>query len=815
MLNTIKLRILPATSVTGQPTPPWDLSCEPAVTNSQHGPRGTSYEHLGDDEHSMSDSAHSSSSNIAPVGIQGSFPSTNRLRVRWAAPMNRNQGHGMFADGRRKVGVDDVTGQLHCVVLGQDDQKRTKLRLNYEGTCRGLSFPGVATQLGLEVRLDPKGRLVTWASEDDQWEVTGGVGVTGHHCGPMVNSPHTPTRGQHSNHSRPPSSSSQAPTTYHSASLLRTQLPNQSISPDFSFEGTPSPTLSMINSVGSNYPESSNGVPDTFPPTHPIILHVNIGDLPPPPKNELNFQIQGTIIVGPARDPEDDNVLVLPVFKVSPTESEKTNLVVSSEAGDVLEVIFPQPQGSRQPPRRRILRRRSEIRAEDGVSVAFESKTAAPSPSIAPSTPTLRVSPSTPSKTSPLMNGVQRRLSHKLPPASASPLVPLPSGPRSIPWVNAKITVLPTSQIHSHAVHFSVPIVAVLDGTLAFGVCLPSFLIGEKGANIDVLWATADGRNLPVDVFPKHPEIEDSRQFSELFNKDLRVEDFSPTLGQESQGLALRDMVSWIQVSVPDEGLFGDIEVNYLIGKEPQTSDAQVYGTARRRKNKEGVEASISALLPCFHVGVGNYTVQVSTPQGYEPPVVKSNFYQDGTGSLTHYRVPGYFWPQVALELRKVTVPPTWTTLSVLRNLCSLGAAFIAPVLSLLVLWMVFNIQRDMHDMQLIINSPSLGSNPSPSLAESTRILPHESIAEDPSYTTRTYATTFPYTGNHATHDSTPTPTAHANNQVSANVFSLLPAIPFAFISNLDWKYFAQEFATRCGWILKFLNNVFNYPVPA
>jgi hypothetical protein len=109
------------------------------------------YQHFADDESSDSTSAPGFSNGF---GIQGTFPSTERIRVRWAAPV-RNIENGI-REGRRRVGVTDVRGEMLCTILGRGhDQTAGKegvlVHLDYKGTCQGIWYPGVATLLGMDV----------------------------------------------------------------------------------------------------------------------------------------------------------------------------------------------------------------------------------------------------------------------------------------------------------------------------------------------------------------------------------------------------------------------------------------------------------------------------------------------------------------------------------------------------------------------------------------------------------------------------------------------------------------------------------------
>ena len=842
--NQIKLRMMPPPTLpSGMEAPPWDLSSEPTVSyQPSHRPRVTPYEYLPDDEQSPSDDGHSSSSMGATAGIQGNFPSTDRIRIRWAAPVSRHQGHGALADGRRRLGVDVVNGLLRSTIMGQDEERRTRLKLDYEGMCNGLWFPGVATQLGMEVVLDTKGRSVAWDREAG-WDVTGGTGFTGFDAGSATEPERLSGRPIRGSSIRPPS----RPSSYASGSLLRTPLPNSSLLPDYSFETTPSPTASMLNSAQSylTSAETSAVVLNTGSPLQPIGLHINIGDLLPPPRNEFNFRIKGTILLGAPEDPEDDEpMLVLPVFRVASADNDKTEFILTSEVADVVEVIMPQDQQYRGPPRRK-LHRKSEIRAQDGVAIALES------PRPAGATPVKRPANGTPARgkfdesESPTLK--RRSVVRIAPPVRSSRSSSPSSGATGlypIPWVRARVTMLPQSEVYSHSVHFTVPSVAASRGPLSFGVCLPSSLINERKASIDVVSATADGRSLSVEVFPRVPLIDESNEDLEEFEKTLQLIDFRAGVEEEQdkQGgiddLGLRDLVSWIQIRVP-EGVFGDIEANYLIGRDP-----------RPAKHRGGRLTETSLLLPCFHVGVGTYTIKLDTPAGqscsapaayilkrdsdYDSSLAVSNFHQQVGGRLVHHMLPDYFYPRVKVRLQPTRVISSRGPMSVVRTAANktLGFALLLALLwtVLSIRWEVFSLQQDIREIKRIMASPhapftpGLGSREGSSWAGAYAWTVQERLdhlSEGPiasSHTEFPYATSlelvpteYPAFPGPAEYPGFPGP---AELSVIRNILALVPTIPLTVLHNLYWRTFTDALLSGIDKVVGVFRVIISYPLP-
>ena len=79
------------------------MTADPHVSRMANPPRST-YQHFTD--HESSDSASAPDAFSDGFGIQGTFPSTKRIRVRWAAPVWSIE-NGIHA-GRWCVRVTDV-----------------------------------------------------------------------------------------------------------------------------------------------------------------------------------------------------------------------------------------------------------------------------------------------------------------------------------------------------------------------------------------------------------------------------------------------------------------------------------------------------------------------------------------------------------------------------------------------------------------------------------------------------------------------------------------------------------------------------------
>ncbi|CAL1705672.1 unnamed protein product [Somion occarium] len=415
--NYVKLRIFPPTTPAATSSSlasissaeeefnSWDLTSEPHVTQGttpqkRSRSNSQSYMHFADDE-----SSDSSTTGFPDgCGIQGTFQSAERIRIRWAKPM-KSSDIPETADGRRRVGVREVDSNLTCTILGKHkikgkrrntsgDQNGIIMKLEYTATCHGVWFPGVATMLGMDVGLDAGDYDVSWAPDGDKkWSVSGSSGFTGFATGappsrrPSVSrqsSADTPSifvlpsspDGRATTTSRSQVPTRQTPST----SLLRAPLPAQN-GDDYSFESSPNTTpISSIASLATipSSPErdrrsrasSANGIVDTDsdeaasrPPTIPVTVHINMNELGPPSKNVFTFTISGTVVVSPRKvslfllnhsrvasptpsasssgDQSDDaEPVLLPQFRVLYSELETTAIVLQSNLEDAAVDVY-------------------------------------------------------------------------------------------------------------------------------------------------------------------------------------------------------------------------------------------------------------------------------------------------------------------------------------------------------------------------------------------------------------------------------------------------------------------------------------------
>lgn len=352
--NHIKLRIFPpnpsaassmaSISSADEEGGAWELTSDPHVTrNTARLSRSHSYNNFADDE---SSDASTSAGFAEGCGIQGTFPCTDRIRMRWATPVKPGQ-VPEAADGRRRVGIREVKGDMTCGILGNKGKGWDRgssgvlMKLEYTAVCKGVWFPGVATLLGMDVGLEAEDCDVSWAPGYEQrWAINGSTGFTGYAIDGPPKPASRPSTSRQSSADYPPPSIYVLPSTPDgklavnghtqasqgyasnspSPSLLRAPLPVQNVA-DYSFESSPvtTPTGSVSSltsltgpsspertrkkrssSINGRYPGSDTDVDaevDVRPPRAPITVHLNMNELLPPPRNAFTFSISGVVVV--------------------------------------------------------------------------------------------------------------------------------------------------------------------------------------------------------------------------------------------------------------------------------------------------------------------------------------------------------------------------------------------------------------------------------------------------------------------------------------------------------------------------------------
>ncbi|KAF8651432.1 hypothetical protein AX16_004733 [Volvariella volvacea WC 439] len=663
--NYIKLRINPthptsasmaSVSSVEDDASSWNVMSEPYVTRAPHRPsRSRSWNEFADDE-----SSDTSASGSQDSVLQGTFPSTEFLRVRWAKPLKTVDVGGDAGDGRRRVGVDDVKGEVVCGIKGLIfDQERQAvdgiaMAIQYKGTCKGIWHPGVATALGMDVGLRVKGCDVSWLEESSlSWEVNGGVGYTGFDTGKNGRTPVDP--GSVS----PPKAASPEPcdtlSTSHlqpsaTSSLLRAPLPTHGI-PDYSFE-TSTLTSSMPDSAVSSMPSlqtSSEAPPPPVPPGQPITLHLNINELVPPAKNLFTFTISGNIIIRPRptqiklqRDNNpvpstDDQGIVgpisLPHFTVLAVKNENITTIVRNEMEEDDAIVDLYQQGESQI----ALGSAADVKSirkgafakynGDGGKVVIRSDWMPSTSRGRASTFSARGTRSRASSIASMALSIQqprRRGLAKFPSCQAIVMPVVGSTPGSAEFVvrmSLNVPPLESEWLEFGFTHPSLNESHLIESRVASAA--------EASPRVVIADASVDG------ISVEHEVASTSAQ---------RDKDSDMVLGD----LKGKEWLSWCKVHVGSIG--GQVVVDY-----------QVQRTRMNTRSFMTRSTPLHILLPTFTLPVGRFEVRVEAPNGYEIIALQSNFAHDQSVStgyrFVHSALPEFFQPNISIALTKTSKP--------------------------------------------------------------------------------------------------------------------------------------------------------------
>ncbi|KAJ7112426.1 hypothetical protein C8R43DRAFT_1040718 [Mycena crocata] len=715
--NNVRLRIFPPTAASAsfaslssadEEGGSWDLTSDPHVTratSSRQSRAGNfSYGNIADDESSDSSTTGFSDG----CGIQGTFPSAERIRVRWAKPTRVVGGGG---DGRRRVGVKDVKGEMTCAVLGKmwdPEQQREGIVMNveYKGTCKGVWFPGVATMLGLDVSLEAKGSDISWVpGKGSDWEVGGGAGYTGFDVGasPKSEPPsrHDSLDSSYSNGpqiflsaERGPSGMSRQSSTSSSSSLLRGPLPVHNV-PEYSFEGSgPSSSVSasqptsMESSVGSLLPASNPSMDSTpRPPGVPVTIHVNMNELTlPASKNSFPFWISGTVLVTPRpraapappsrsaspvrgehdldaqaqSPPIDPESVIIPRFTVLAADNESTSIIVRNEVepGSPCTVeVNHSAQGEsyqhqRGPsPSKTVLERGGYAKCTERTRIAV--KAGIPFATTAANVNGGVVAngklhpPSRPRTPS---SGQTTR--DRVPSAARAmsvlgmvPARPKRDGVLMIPSVVAVVTPLVVMPESAASRLAAVPT------AYAVRVCLAAPVDADSDWLEFGLAKHASGGSALAGVGPPKVEIVSVSvdDVPVLYETTVAVKQEEAGVGLPFEQMSSQEWVSWVKLRVGAAG-GGRVVVDYVVKDvDGQTSD-------RKGKMKAKDHTQFDIYLPSFGIPVGRLEVNIDGIPGLEISSLRSNFSHHQSirsgRRLLHYSLQAFFYPHISLDIR-------------------------------------------------------------------------------------------------------------------------------------------------------------------
>lgn len=551
------------------------------------------------------------------------------------------------SDGRRRVGVREVKGEMTCAVLGKGQDmiggpEGVILKVEYKGTCKGIWFGGVATLLGMDVGLEAKGSDVTWVQGlEPKWSVGGGTGYTGFDTGtPPKSASRQPSKESPETFvspSTPDGRSSSVMFSRHSstsstASLLRSPLPASNIA-DYSFEGstaslTGSGMMSSIGSLPQGTPEGltrpssalSMNTEIIRPPAVPLTLHINMNDLLPPSKNVFTFNIAGTILVTPRHRPSgsgssssssasegetDPEPISLPKFTVFTSDSESTFTMIRNEVEDATVEVYNISGDLRHAQTRKTVLQKGGLArcGMDGGRIALRS-ILSPFSRIKgdEATPNSKAPPYQP-RTPRTPNGIPR-----VPSSSALKTVTRPKrdGPLMIPSVDVTVTPLISADANLpnvYAVRVCLP--APTDANsewLEFGLAQPSpssstaSLMDEdvsKQPRVDIASASVEG--VPV-----------------RFETSAAVKQEPNEFGVPFEEMSGKEWISWVRVHVGEVG-GGTVQVDYVV-KDRDEDAGQTSKQKGKRKAKDGTVLNV--FLPTFQLPVGRLVVNVESDRG-------------------------------------------------------------------------------------------------------------------------------------------------------------------------------------------------------
>jgi hypothetical protein len=619
--------------------------------------RSSSYQSFADDE-------SSDSSGGGPADgyrLEGSFPSTDYMRVRWAMPM-KTADIAETSDGRRRVGIKEVTGVMTCIVLdrgrgkgksrgrtGGNEIDGVMMKVEYTGTCRGVWFPGVATMLGMDLVLDTGDNEVAWVGEERKWTVTGGAGFTGFAVGP----PPLPVARQPAEippiNVQPSTPNGKAEVwkdndtsrcSGSSASLLRAPLPtgvDDSFS-DVSPHNTPLSSIASLTTIASSPERRSransgagldNDEEQARSPKIPLSIHINMNEITPPHKNVFNFTVSGTIVVKPPRrtlltsrsfnrhsDSDSDgelDPLLLPQFHVLYADKESLSSIVRNQLGDSILDIYNSKAGiASAQSLQTVLQPGDQTKCgADGALLAIKSLT---SPSQYTAHPLRRVddspdrdasgrrTPSRPRTPNGILSRPSSSMSLRQTYVLATPLRPRRDGALMIPKVAATVDVLRVGY------EVEVRLLAPTDTDSEWLEFSLSHSPPGSDANmqqkqeqlkIEVVSATVDG--VPV----RFETVVSERPSAKI-----------PALGfpaDEGAG-APRELMTWVKVHVGETG-GGQVEVTYSV--LPTSKDAESGGGRQwKGKGKARESVPLHVLLPSFGLRIGRMEVHIPTRSG-------------------------------------------------------------------------------------------------------------------------------------------------------------------------------------------------------
>lgn len=621
--NQIRLRIFPPNSsqVSGSyaslssaedEISSWDLTSDPPVTRGPLGPANP-HSDMADDE--SSDSSYPSiGTHPDGCGIQGNFPSTERIRVRWAAPLKPNSTL-VTRGGRRQIGIREISAETQYEILGRHHDGLL-VKVDHKARCKGVWFPGVATMVGLDIKLHTSECDVSWApGSEPRWNVIGQNGFTGFSVdAPLQLGTHDPTDTPDSvttalpngNVGIPRPRSQESPSS--GSSLLRVALPEQAGS-DYSFEAstsTLSATVSSMESLeGKSRPSSSNGHRN-FPrsPLSIITIHLNMDNLLPP-SNETTISVSGVILISsvPSSQESSDDVgapiepFSLPVFRFNGLNTQSMGCIVRNAAEDlVIDVRDSKTRATT------LTKGRSTKCSKDGVRIGVRltaltmgSRTRTMSQSQ-PNATSRVVSPPLHQSRTPSRPSLTRVPSTSALRAMTASVRPKRDGELMIPSVLVHVTPYPSTSSNR-------PDMYAVTVTLPAPTDSNSEWLEVGLAQSGDPQASGEG---PPRVHVVSASVEDVPVRYEV-RAGAREEDMAESTGVPFEQQSGKEWITWMSIHVGETG-GGQVKIAYLSRIKPLVG-----------KEAERVDLFFNILLPVFTLPVGQLDVNLEPHSGMSP----------------------------------------------------------------------------------------------------------------------------------------------------------------------------------------------------
>ena len=628
--NQIRLRIFPPNSsqVSGSyaslssaedEISSWDLTSDPPVTRGGIG-SANPHSDMADDE--SSDSSYPSVGTYPDgCGIQGNFPSTERIRIRWAAPLKPNSTL-MTRNGRRQVGVREIGAETQYEILGRRSDGLL-VKVDHKAHCKGVWFPGVATLVGLDIKLHSSECDISWApGSDPRWNVTGQTGFTGFSVDtPTQLSTYEPIDSPESVATALPNGNvgisrpryNESPPS--GSSLLRVALPEQT-GGDYSFEASTSTLSATVSSMESleekNRPSSSNGLRSSpRSPLSIITIHLNMDSLLPP-STETTISVSGVVLVSSvssSQESSDDNEtptepFSLPVFRFNGLNTQSMGCIVRNATEDlVVDVRDSKTRATT------LTKGRSTKCGRDGVRIGVRSTAmtmASRMRTMSQSQPNAAsrvISPPLTQSRTPNLPSLTHVPSTSALRAMTASVRPKRDGQLMIPSVVVHVTPYPSTssnQPDMYAVMVTLP--APTDSNsewLEVGLAQSgdSQVSGQGPPRVHVVSAS-------VEDVPVRYEV----------RAGAKEEDTSESTGVPFEQQSGREWITWISIHVGETG-GGQVKIAYLSRIKPLGEE-----------EAEKTDLSFNILLPVFTLPVGYLDVNLEPHSGMPFNLITSLF---------------------------------------------------------------------------------------------------------------------------------------------------------------------------------------------